>query len=41
MGAATALAACKADWRKARACYGNRVRDGFLSELITATEKNS
>jgi hypothetical protein len=39
MGAAAALASCKADWSKARANYGNRVRDEFLFDLITATNK--
>ena len=39
MGAAAAPASCKADWSKARANYGNRVRDEFLFDLITATNK--
>jgi hypothetical protein len=34
---AAALAACKADWSKARANYGSWVRDEFLLDLITAT----
>ena len=34
---AAALAACKADWSKARANYGSWVRDQFLLDLITAT----
>jgi hypothetical protein len=39
MGAAAALTSCKADWSKSRANYGNRVRDKFLFDLITATNK--
>ena len=36
---AAAFAACKADWSKARANYGSWVRDEFLLDLITATNK--
>ena len=39
MSPAASLAACKSDWSKARASYGNRVRDEFLFDLITATNK--
>ncbi len=39
VGAAAARADCKADWRNARAHYGNRLCDDFLFDLVTATNK--
>ena len=36
---AAAFADCKADWSHARVHYGNRVRDEFLFDLISATNK--